>query len=287
MFIVIRKSVVAECVAAYFLKRISFVKEIIEVDNITCPDDKLLEKIKGESVFIVGGYFTGNLEKFVQVSNQVTVFYNSKDTPDTCEHTIIKFKPCTGICTFVSQFLLKTHPHYNFLKKILLNFDEYIYGYSQEESLNFQNGFYELEGNNTQKINKLIDHPEIYNEIIELGKKRREKNLIIANERLISSKIYKFNGISIRVSEGESPIIDSCQLLATGNENIKGTGVGLLVRWNFDLNKTFVTCKTTKESGLNAGELMHQFIGGGGSESTGGGSICGIYTINQLFERFN
>ena len=57
--------------------------------------------------------------------------------------------------------------------------------------------------------------------------------------------VKDINRHEVSVALGDSPIVLSCIKLA------QKTGIGMLVRYKD--NKTFVSCRVTKESGDNAG----------------------------------
>lgn len=116
-------------------------------------------------------------------------------------------------------------------------------------------------------------------EILVRGAERRKTNLLIAQARVDNAREYTVLGLKISVAIGGSPIVDSCILLS------KKTGVGMLVRYDEKLSRTFVSCRVTEESGYNAGELMLRFINGGGSKPMGGGSLPGILTLEELFKQ--
>ena len=275
MILIVRESMLAEKFGAYLfsLNR----HEVIHTDNITKPTKELLDSLKGKDVFIVGGYYTDNLKDFEGVVNSITVFYNNSDKiNEEVDHIIIKASENKGFCTYALRVI---EPLYfsSLMGKICEHFDDYLYGFTTEESIFFQNGVYCLELDKKGGFDYLFSIE--YEKIIKMGKEKMKESIEIAEKRVEEAVVKDINGHEVSVALGDSPIVLSCIKLA------QKTGIGMLVRYKD--NKTFVSCRVTKESGDNAGLLMSEVMNGGGSKAMGGGSIDGILSIDQLFEYFN
>ena len=164
--------------------------------------------------------------------------------------------------------------------------DSYMYGFPSEESLCFQNGIYVINAQTDLEKIATITSNEMVDFTIEAGKPKR-----IANRRIALDRVSK--AIKLEVDDdsdgelktymvafgmGDSPIVDTCIALAESSSS----GIGILLRYDFSQRKTFISCRVTEESGLNAGKIMRLKFGGGGSRSMGGCSIPGLHFPEDL-----
>ena len=276
--IVVRKTMLAECFGAEVLRTYHGV-EVIGTDPLVAPTPELLQQVSGKDVLIVGGYYTKSLSEFVAVAKSVTVFYNTSDVPSETPHTIVRAESNRGFATYAVK---KASVNDGLLGDIAEWLDEYLYGFPSQQSLQFQNGIYTLDApTDIEKLKLVIDGKHDIVDVLERGaKKRAEHNLVIAGERFAAAKEYTVLGKKVLVAVGGSPIVDTCLMLC------KPTGIGMLVRYDEEKQRTLVSCRVTEESGENAGTIMQQFIGGGGSRPMGGGSVPDILTLDELFAKY-
>lgn len=191
----------------------------------------------------------------------VTVIYNSSDKYDLfAGHTHFR---TSGIASYAVIFcsISKEIPiKYVKMAKLV---DEYIYGFPTEKTFLFRYGIDTFEGDTyLDKVQSILNY-----DVKTLCE--REQNLLLAQEQFNKSQEYTILGNKIHPVVGQSPIIDTFMLLS------QPTGIGMLIR--YENNKTYLSFRVSKESKLNAGELMTKFIGGGGS-------IDVIIPINELFQ---
>lgn len=197
----------------------------------------------------------------------------------------------TGFCTFTLKYLREMMPITLKYNNIFLNmveyFDSIMYGFSSDEALCFQYGFYgflpEAKDDVFVKFSYIRQRPELLDTLMEDGKKKRNDNLMVAKTRLACSTemkvIYNDKSYQIRVAIGDSPIIDSCILLAEHSPD----GIGCLIRFDLAEGKKgktlFSIRKTAKADSLldMAQFIKHVFGCGGGSDVQAGGSKDGLY----------
>lgn len=278
--IVVRRTMLSELFGAELMRRYHKSK-VIATDPLVVPTPELLAEVFGHNVFLVGGYYSKSLDMFREVVKSLTIFYNSGDTIDDGNHTIIKASPNTGFATFMLGFI---SPPTRYCR-IAQYLDDYYYGFPTKESMIFVNGVHAIAKSNSlpetdcstvEMIPLMNDFYSIKN-IEEAGTAKYKKNLAIAKSRLENAKQYSILGNMATVAIGGSPIVMTCLLLADV------TGIGILVRHDEKQNRTYLSCRTTESSGINAGDLMRRFINGGGSHNVAGGSIIGIQTLDDIF----
>jgi len=279
--IVVRQSMLAEYYGAYLWQQQTG-SDIMVTSPITKLTEDDLLKIKDKKILIVGGYYRENMEPIVKSAKEVSVFYNNSDIDGlTVDYTYYTSRELTGFLTWTVNQLALTEPYILQMAQYL---DEYLYGYPTEQALCFQNGVYILEGNNDlDKILKVKSLSDIEQTIIK-GREKRVNNLRVAQSRLKLAKEYTitFNGCcyEVLIGIGDTPIVDTCLLLAEKSK----MGIGMLLRYDFNLNRTYVSTRTTENSGIDAGNLMKLLIKGGGSKPMGGGSVEGLYFPDQLIK---
>lgn len=267
----------AECFGAEVLRMYNGAI-VVMTDPVVAPTHDLLDQITGQNVLIVGGYYRGKLSEFLAVAKSVTVFYNTSDTPDDVEHLILKASPNRGFASYAVE--TANTENKELLMKIAVWLDEYLYGFPSENSLKFQNGVYTLDAKtDVEKVKLIMNGTWAIEDVLDVGAVKRHQNLVVARERLEEAREYTVLGKKVLVAIGGSPIVDSCILLS------QRTGIGMLVRYDQQKKRTFVSCRVTEASGEDAGAIMHAFINGGGSRPMGGGSIDGILSLDELFSR--
>ena len=93
----------------------------------------------------MGGYYTDNLKDFEGVVNSITVFYNNSDKiNEEIDHIIIKASENKWFCTYVLRIIELLY-YSSCITNIYEHLDDYLYGFTTEESIFFQNGVYCLE----------------------------------------------------------------------------------------------------------------------------------------------
>lgn len=278
-----RKSMLAETYGGYLLKESCPESELFLTENITEFTPEMLTTIKDKNILIIGGYYRENIKEITRSATMTTVFYNSSDFPEFLKngspsYSIIIGTEHRGFLSWVIRYL---HIKEDYIRLMGRYLDEYLYGYPSEESLRFQQGVYSIQRETDLEKILTIKSVADVEDAIEVGSIKRFSNLRHAKQRLTTAYVYpiRYDGrlISATVSIGDSPIVDTCILLA------EHTGVGILFRYDLRNNKTFVSCRTTEKSDIDAGKLMKQFIGGGGSYVMGGGSVDGLKFPHELF----
>lgn len=237
-------------------------REILATPPITEMSKDLLQKISGRAILIVGGYFRQNMDAINKSAKSVFV-YESEEKDSFISWTIDALsKVIPNPITFkICQFL-----------------EEYLYGDPSEDSLNFQNGIYCLDGRTDQeKLESIQDMADI-RRVLEKGSERRIANKRTAEHRLTTAVpiTIKLDGSEYKalVAIGDSPIVDTCIVLAQNSPD----GFGILYRYDLFANKTFMTCRSTTTSKVHAGKYAQEWSGGsgGGTKICGGASITGL-----------
>jgi len=281
-YVIVRKNILAETYGAWLLND-KLNTEIIQTDQITTLPQDILDKIKGKKVFIVGGYYSKQLEEIYNNTTQsITVFYNNGDDisySNKLNHEFYMASQSSGFCYFIMKYLDITD---SWKVKLADALDEVMCGFPSEESLQIQYGFYSYypeAKDNYEKFNSIDDVMLIG--IIENGKNKRNDNLMTAKTRVRDSKLltvlYEEKEYIIRVAIGDSPIMDSCIALAEASPS----GIGLLVRFDLAKTKTLYSIRKVDldiNKNLNMGNFISTvFKCGGGSYVMAGGSIDGLH----------
>lgn len=277
--VVVRQNMLAELYGAHLWKTYRGA-ELLLTPPITQMDQDLLEKIKGKNVLVVGGYYRENMEQIVASGKSVSVFYNSSDSVIVAEgYKALLGTEYWGFVTWTAGVLTIQEDHVLKMAKYL---DEYLYGYPSEKAMCFQNGVYVVDQDNDLDKLLTIKSNEDVETTISKGKEKLVANRRIADQRLKCAKSLTFKAggdtYTALVSIGDSPVVDTCLLLAEK----ASSGIGMLFRYDLSTGKTFISTRTTKESGVDAGILMKKLVRGGGSKPMGGGSISGLFFPEQL-----
>ena len=281
-YVIARRNMLAEVFGAY-LWSCTTKSEHIFTDPDVKMTDANLKLITGKSVLIVGGYYRDNMAPIINAAADVTVFYNASD--DVISHdgyTVVRGTSTSGFLSWTVNKLNVTLPYVCRMADLL---DQYLYGWPTEEALCFQNGIYTIDKpDDLGKLLSVLSDADI-DAIIVAGRTKRIANKRIADERVKKSSVYTFNvnGTKYRaaISIGDSPIVDTCIALAVQ------TGIGILLRYDLAAEKTFMSIRTTRESGIDAGKLAGDLVGGGGSMSMGGGQIGGLHFPDAIVDRLS
>lgn len=280
--VVVRQSMLAELYGAH-LWHLHRGSDLLTTPPVTQMDQGLLDKIKGKNILIVGGYYRANMGPILEAAKEVTVFYNSSDADESVSgYNFVTSLEFTGFLTWTVQQLGLQDDKASPVLRMAHYLDEYLYGYPSEESMCFQNGVYVIDkDNDLEKILTIKSIEDIEATIVK-GKEKRINNRRIGEQRWKCAKQLTFKAgdetYSALVGIGDSPIVDTCLLLAEKSPS----GIGMLIRYDINTGKTFISTRTTKESGVDAGILMKKLVKGGGSKPMGGGSVSGLFFPEQL-----
>ena len=277
--IVVREGMLAECYGAYLWSVVKGCK-FLTTPPLTQMEKADLAVIRDKNILIVGGYYRDNMEPIVEAAKEVTVFYNSSDViRNVPPHELLTPLEFTGFLTWTIEQLSIEDEHILLIGRYL---DEYLYGYPSDESLYFQKGVYTIDKDTD--LNKLLTI-RCVEDMVNILVKGQEKTIgdrRIAEQRCKSAKEFTFElegkSYSALVTIGDSPIVETCLLLAKKSSS----GVGMLFRYDISTGKTFISTRSTKESGIDAGVLMNKLVKGGGSKVMGGGSISKLVFPDQL-----
>jgi hypothetical protein len=208
-------------------------------------------------VLIYGGYYRENHENIVKSAKSVArVVQEDEESKDWSESVeLIRACPCEWTIKNDERKYgtdNKIEQHHDEIGRHL---DNYLYRYPSENDLNFQNGVYVIDApTDLDKVKKITSMNDIAN-CIEQGKEKRQQNERIAQQRLARSTVIqkKFGDdiLEICISEGDSPIVDTCFLLAKNSKS----KVGALFRHDCSLDKTFLSVYCLEESGRKASKI--------------------------------
>jgi hypothetical protein len=279
--VVVRETMLVEVYGTFLWQKYLNKGNVIATKPITEMDNATVAEIKGKNILLVGGYYRENMSPILASANSVTVYYSESDIDETSHFLTYKVVISSGFASWMAQQLCIKD---ELIIKIAKYLDEYAYGDPSEDSLCFQTGLYTID--KPKDLDKVASISSIQNveDVIALGKSKRIANLRVADQRVKSSKELTVTvdnkPYKALVSIGDSPIVDTCLLLAKKSTQ----GIGILFRYDMSANKTFVSARTTKESGINAGQLMKSLVNGGGSRYMGGGSVSTLLFPEQLLK---
>jgi hypothetical protein len=271
--VVVRKQMLAECFGAHLWNKMSDIK-IMVTDAVTEMNNSMLEEIKDKDVLIVGGYYKNNMKPIIYAAKNLTIFYNNSDKYNQSnDYIALVADKNKGFASWTVEQLKISD---DYILRIADYLDQYLYGHPSEEALCFQNGVYMLNGvTDLEKIKTIKNHEDIEN-AIEKGREKRINNLRIAKNRADWSTELplKFNNnvYNVCVAIGDSPIVDTCIVLADRSSS----GIGLLLRYDLKSKRTYLSARVKHGVEVNMGEFMHSLVGGGGSYVMGGGSVSGF-----------
>lgn len=281
--VIVRERMLNEEYGAHLWKNARGCK-VITTPPIVMMKEEHLEQIKDKKVLIISGYYRDNMKPIIESAKSVCVFFNTSDDPDpNCGYQIMKAQEGSGFLAWtLDQLAIKDEV----VHRIATYLDEYLYGYPSEESLCFQNGVYVIDKNTD--IEKILTIQSLQNieDIIKKGKEKHINNLRIAEQRLKCSVLISFRvnneTYHAQVAIGDTPIIDSCLLLAEKSKS----GLGIMFRYDILNRKTLISARATKESNINAGMVMNALVKGGGSKPMGGGSMSELVFPQDFFKKF-
>jgi len=250
-------------------------------------DATFLRQAQGKTILLVGAYFKHELPAVIKVAKHVTVFYNTSDVAADEKdaggsYTAVQATPDTGFATWVCNQLKVEDKSY--LREMAERIDRYLYGFPSDDDCCFQNGVYVSAGATDLEKLALIRNSDDIVRTIAAGRQKRLANLAIAQARLkTATKLeipYGDKTYTALAASGDSPIVDSCIVLADHSPS----GIGLLVRHDYVARKTLLSMRVTSASKLDAGAIMRDLFGGGGSMPMGGATIeCVANIPNEPF----
>lgn len=270
LVVVTRARMVAEAFASHLIQLLHPDVTIIITPAVTSMPEETLEKLSGRDVLIYGGYYRGNYGPILEKAKSVNCVVQEEEDQSEKSVNFIVSKPCEWTIKMLGVEFS------DFQHEIAKHLDAYLYDYPNEDDLNFQNGIYGIDApNDLEKIKKIQSMKDVA-DCIERGKEKRKASQYIAQERVKKSTVFmkEIDGetVAIRISEGDSHIVDSCLALAETSPS----GIGVLVRRDYTLNRTYISVCCLKNSGKKAGRIANLWMNGGGSMFMGGGSREGL-----------
>ena len=205
------------------------------------------------------------------------------DTQDTKNNVIYVADEHTGFATYSIETLGIEQECY---KIMATRFDSYLYGFPSEKTLMFQYGFYSLEmKEDMDKFKAITENPNLIENILLIGQKTRLVNATITKQRLENSTEvavdYQGKEYKMRIAVGDSPIVDSCILLADNATD----GIGCLIRFNLQTKKIFYSIRKSAKAdpNLKMGDFIREVFGCGGGSKIQAGGAKDVNNIEQLF----
>jgi cell division ATPase FtsA len=285
--IIVRAKMLSELYCAYMLSKHKEYCSYIITDPVTELDEKTLDSIIGKNVIIFGGYYRYNMKPIMSVAESMTVILQDEPTYVTTYPRLRHNKPVDITNKYIVQVeTINSTPFMyvsalikmNELEEIIGTYlNNYSYEIPTDESRAFQQGLYVLDfPTDLDKIKYALNGG--FEFITNKGKDKLISNDQIAKIRYADSILIEYDGKIIVVGCGDTPIIDTCMYFAKQSPS----GIGMLVRYNYKLNKTFVSICSVNES-IHAGKFANQLINGGGTFFMGGGNVKDIVKPQDLF----
>lgn len=269
---VARKGMLCEEYAVGLLYQYFHVPYYVSPPLVT-PSEEMISFIRGRRVIVYGGYYRDSMDTLLQEAEKVVVILQPEEEEKSTEIETksgldtIYSSPSKWTLSYLESQGCQVLEHIKLIGNYL---DEYLTEYPSEETMNFQNGLYTIDKQTDMEKIKELNTTEDILQCIENGKKKRISNIRTAQIRVDQAKVYYIRDIdlSVLVTEGDSPIVDTCFLLAKSSPS----GVGILFRHNYKLGRTYVSICAIERSGKSASVIARQVAKGGGSKFMGGGS---------------
>lgn len=242
--IIVRETMLAENFGAHLWSIDNNVDVLRTKAQVTLSTEEL-ESIAGKRILIVGGYYRSCMDDILSTASAVWVFHNHADTvPDDAKYNVLR--PTTedrGFATFAFD-LLPGWRKPRMLRKMVEYLDSYLYGWPSEKAMCFQNGVYVIDKPTDLEKLMTIECTQALKQTIVNGTAERLSNIRIAEQRLEASIDVSLAAYSLvaKLGFGDSPIVDSCRMLAQKSES----GVGILVRYDLSANRTLFSIGTTQ-----------------------------------------
>jgi hypothetical protein len=260
--VVFRKSNICDFFGAVVLKACTKCY-IAAIDNLTEPNENLINDIFDKDVIIVGGYYSRFIGKLKSQSRSLKIFYNYFESPgDEEEHEYIKAEEGYGFATYVVknniETLQKINVNYELFLTIAEYLDQYFYSHPSEKVLNFQAGVHSL-SDTLQEIEKvaLVTTSAInIEDVIKRGEECRDYSNVIIKDRLERSRktfICREN-FSVRVCLGNDYITETCIALA------RDCDIGMLIKYDKSNKRTELWCRTSENFSRDIRPIMNEYI---------------------------
>lgn len=285
--IIVRRTMLAENFGAWLLKQESPQTQVLQTDAQVSLKEYELEIIRDKKILIVGGYYTNSMKSIKEVASSGCVFLNEGDAiPPAATNWDVVLSPVIGrgfATVALTQIDKRFHTEVNL--KIVNYLDQYLYGWPSNEAMAFQNGIYLIDCETDLEKLLTIRTEKDVEDTIANGETKRRANFRIAQQRFdtaIPCKIALPNDLKLTalLAIGDSPIVDTCAVLAEHSEN----GVGILMRYDLKRNRTLISVRVRDNTCVRAADVASSLCqGGGGSHAMGGGSIEGFQRPTDLF----
>jgi hypothetical protein len=291
--IIVREMMIAECFGAHLWSVAAELRDqpmhVLYTKAQVSLSESEMESIRGANVLIVGGYYRDHMPEIIAAAAKVWVFHNNSDEQMEGYETLLPRSATEGFASFALQSITSegvSLDNVETLKEVVGHLDSYLYGWPSEEAMCFQNGVYLID--KPTDLEKLLTIKTIQdvNSTMQNGRLKRRANLRIAEQRLKWARAFNIaygaktlSIYSVLVGFGDSPVVDTCRLLAEKSAD----GIGILVRYNLEAERTFFSVGTTERSSHDAGEIAKVLFDGGGSQPMGGGSLAGIINPLEFF----
>jgi hypothetical protein len=259
--IVFRKSNVCDFFGAVVLKTCTGCL-IAATENLKQPNENLISDIFDKDVTIVGGYYTGFIEKLKNQARSLKVFYNYFESPDEEEHEYIKAENGRGFATHVIknniEKLQELKVDYKLFLTVAEYLDEYFYGHPSEKVLLFQAGVHSLKDDisEIEKVALVTTNSFSIEDILKRGEECREYSSVIIKDRLARSKktVICRENFSVRVCLGNDYITETCIALA------KDCDLGMLIKYDKTNKRTEIWCRASENFSRDIRTVMNEYI---------------------------
>lgn len=261
---------------------------IAATDDLTEPDEKIINDISGRDIFIVGNYYMEFLDKLKIHCGSIEIFLEGEATtyPPREDIKIYTSEKNTGFATYAIQQNSEKLEELeegssSFLWKIGEMLEEVAYRFPTEDSLNFYNGIPTL-SNTLSEMDKLalITNKAVDIDIVKKrGLDARSFHFPVIQERKKSAKDSRIcDKYTVQVCLGKDNVLETCQALS------EKYGIGFLIHYDTDRKGTHIHCGVSKKSGLDARDVLKDYIGESvGSVALASGFMPGLCELYKLF----
>ena len=207
-------------------------------------DEDVAAVTEGDTVLILGGYYSADEIARLERKDSVTVTVNKS------QH-----------CEFLNPDASKLHPFWEVI-------DRHNCGDFDDHVLDFMAGINVLFPS-PDKFNLNVLTDDVVEACVERGIELRAAARQTVDVRVKNGKYVTIPGSDVKVfaSFGDTYIVDSTVGLATASE----TGLGLLVRFDMSRGKVLYSMYSKRPADSPACEIMEKYYGGGGSARMAGG----------------
>lgn len=249
------------------------------------------------NTLIVGGHYNREaLRRVAGFTKKLIVFYNSSDDRvESPQH--ISVQPGMGFAEFVVSLLREDQkarepPLYipeqvSVMERIADLLSQYICDHPSDQSKLFNKG---LRATPTQppsdesafyNLISIRDHSEI-GAVITRGEYVHASDMRCVVIRKKFAIEIEFELHKIFVAVADNLLVDTTIMLAECSRS----GIGMAFRYDLRNERTLITLRVIKDSGLVAGKLIRRFIAsGGGTKAMAGGSVEGLWSPREFFKQ--